>query len=472
MAIPRIELVDQSPEGQRVAEALRERGYYVLERSLESLSDGTDAALVLLAGDAPGAMGALAALRNGVAPLVPVLLLGSPPHGTSEDTLDLDVQGEYPRPVAMERLVRRVEGFVAPPDLGPPPMEMSPPSDVIPLRPVERTMRLGDPDEGDSWRPIERTEQLETTESVAARPVAPEPSGGDSVPPPSLVGFSDVPRSPEMDGPGAPLSDRLRRMMAAADRRVFPALPPLDLRFRVGDESARELVPDELLDAVAMPVEPIDEDPLEAFTYLGPAPEPVLSSASAGAPSDGLWGAETGAWVRASDEVPGPGSPRLVTETNVRAPAPARTPSSSGERAPLRSRSGAGRTADDPPPASTISDLGIGEPLPGGRGRAGSIRDGDVIRLLFHVVDRRMRAELRLTLPETQIRLCVAGDRLESLDGPVHQRVLARLAIDRRIADSGVTSEPGAFAETERLVGAGILSRYEIERRLRRERGR
>ena len=62
MAIHRIEVADPI-EGDAIRAALRERGLVVVKRSVEDVTRATEAALVILAADAPGGLDALASLR-------------------------------------------------------------------------------------------------------------------------------------------------------------------------------------------------------------------------------------------------------------------------------------------------------------------------------------------------------------------------------------------------------------------------
>jgi hypothetical protein len=91
MSLPRIDLADSTDEGRAIAEALRKRGYIVVERTVESLRDGSDAALVLLAGDDPLTIDALTALEERQAS-APIILLGQP-----DDTLFRSERGWWRR---------------------------------------------------------------------------------------------------------------------------------------------------------------------------------------------------------------------------------------------------------------------------------------------------------------------------------------------------------------------------------------
>ncbi len=154
MSVPRIDLANPTPEGTAIAEALRARGFYLLERSLDSLRAGTDAALVILAGDVAGALGVLAVLRSGAtASVVPVILIGMPSESTTAGQ-SLGADASYSRPVPLDRLTRKVETFLAPPEtrLKPVPKTDDVSSDFAGR---ERTVSLGDASV--TWSPRDRT---------------------------------------------------------------------------------------------------------------------------------------------------------------------------------------------------------------------------------------------------------------------------------------------------------------------------
>ena len=524
---PRIELADPSPEGQRIAEVLRERGFYVVERSIESLHDGSTASLVLLGGEADGAIAALRALRSGAkSTLTALILLGDPPEpelasskdddqgspkanadppggvrassaggprATTKAIIELGADAHYSRPVSIERLVRKVETFLAPPEtrLKSQPMveSTSPPRPdltVIPeAAPREPTQELREPSI-DEWRPPERTMQLADASTGPKRSsslpplsgalrkskppsVTPPPVRSSHPPPRSVPRASPPPLRPSQPPIGSPrdseppveaadLSPRLRRLILDADRRVFPASPPLDLRFAAGDETPDELVPDELLEVVPVAAEPVEEDPLDAFTYVGPVPEHSLTPLPGGAPDPNrAWlssGSEPAISVRA--ELSGPGSvsaPSIAEVSEVKAAPPPRdvTVSRSSE---------------------TQDEIGFGERTERGRGRRGELGEADALRLLWRALetgdDVRVTLELEGLPP---LRLRIARDDLCAFDGPVASRVLAFLEARGRAPAGAVSpNEESAQAALDAMVASGTLGRFELDRLLRRAR--
>ncbi len=151
----RVDIVDPTEEGRIIIAALREAGIEVVERTVSDLAHGTDAALVVLAGDAEGAAELLGNLRRaGATANTPVVLVGAPPG----DETGADADAFYPRPVPLARFVRKVETFLGPAAAHiPSPSEEEP----IPVRLVEPTIQLaGDDDSDVVWRPRERTMEL------------------------------------------------------------------------------------------------------------------------------------------------------------------------------------------------------------------------------------------------------------------------------------------------------------------------
>jgi len=242
VTVPRIELADPGPEGQRIAEALRGRGFYVVERSVESFAHGTDAALLLLAGDVEGALEALRRVRStATTATTPVILLGEPPlpRPSQQAIVELGADAYYPRPVPVERLVRKVETYLSPPETrlrSPRAHEngRSRPLDdgdeeLAPAR-VEATLQLGAPSHA-GWGGDGGAEPDDGTEAGGSADAGTPTRGRDTARPPA---------------PSAGLSPRLRKLFLDADRRVFPSSPPLDLSFPTKNKPAMELVPDEL----------------------------------------------------------------------------------------------------------------------------------------------------------------------------------------------------------------------------------
>ncbi|NOY92914.1 MAG: hypothetical protein GXP55_17150, partial [Deltaproteobacteria bacterium] len=243
----RVDVVDPSSEGQSIVRALRAEGLEVRETSASSLSLDDAARVVLVAAEAEQAAELLAKLHTSD---TTALLLGLPSAGQTGEFPELREDIVFPRPVAVSRLVRRVATLLAPEERR---LDVPEDSERAPAveRPVERTMQLS---------PTTLAGALAPSTSTDARPTAPG----------------------NLEGPAVELSTQLADMLRSADRRLFPDLPELDLRVTAGEETARELVPNELLAAVATPVETLEEDDApDAFTFFGPPPDAVLAAGPA-----------------------------------------------------------------------------------------------------------------------------------------------------------------------------------------------
>ncbi len=436
VAIRRIELVDPSPEGQRVAEALRAHGLYVLERSFESLREGTAAAVVIIASDAPSADEALKAMRAAGRSDVPLILLGD---RTSSGALVHESIGAvpadrvFPRPIAVDRLIRKVEAIFSP---------SSELSDSRPLGPPERTMSFPQESSISDWKPPERTLEL-PAEEEAPKPAPPPPQlRPPSLPPPPS---GTIPRIPSTSaGDDDTLSPRLRKLMLEADRRVFPSAAPIELRFAVSDLPVHEIVPDELLDAVSLPIDPVEDDPLDAFTYMGPAPDHT-----------------------SQPSIPEASRPPWVTLPPDIVEAPSDESSLTSAESP---GTFAGRRAAEVKSApAPVRELPFGEPAQ--RGRRGPLGDGDVVRLLLDVALESRDGRIEITTPRGALVLRVDEGDVVAFEAPVHVGVAARLAREGRLG-AAPQSETEATAALEALVTARLLGRLELERALREERER
>ena len=480
---PRIELADPSPEGQRIAEVLRERGFYVVERSIESLRDGSDASLVLLGGEAEGAIAALTALRGSAkGSLGALILLGDPTDrelSTTKAILELGADAHYSRPVSIERLVRKVETFLAPPEtrLKSQPMVETDPSrpelTVVPEAvPREPTLQLREPSVAE-WRPPEQTMQLGEAVGLERKtrpPSVTPPPARSSRPPPRTSRPPVTPVRPSQPPIGSPrdsdppaetadLSPRLRRLILDADRRVFPASPPLDLRFAAGDETPDELVPDELLEVIPVAAEPAFEDPLDAFTYVGPVPEHSLTPLPGGAPDPNrAWlsaGSEPAISVRAELSSRGSIEPPEIAEVSEVKPA-----------MPQRDATAVSRSSE------TQDEIGFGERTRGGRGRRGELGEADALRLLWRAIETGEDVRVTLELEGLpQLRIRIARDDLCAFDGPVATRVLGFLrARGRAPHELEAATEESAQVALDALVDRGALGRFELDRLARRAR--
>lgn len=205
----RVDLVDPGSEGLALLTVLRDGGLDVRPRELGAL-EGTNADVVVLAGDAPGALEALRRLRDdGPRPDVPVVLVGAPPGVEPRgDGPAFGAEWALGRDMAPERLVRVVREVGA------------------------RAVVLGAP-RGHR----ERTLDLGREESQVAR------VRGERV--------SDVAPSPE-PGSGevllrAPISLELEAILRAGAERALPNAHDVDVSLPAGEDSAQDLVPDDFI---------------------------------------------------------------------------------------------------------------------------------------------------------------------------------------------------------------------------------
>src|SRR5688500_18739653 len=113
----RVDVVDPGADGTRIGNALRDEGLSVDQRTLESLvAEGTDATLLVLAGDAAGAVDAVRSVR--AAPrstAIPIVLVGSPVEGPlkERDLVRLGADAYLPRPVNVPLLIEKVRTLLA-----------------------------------------------------------------------------------------------------------------------------------------------------------------------------------------------------------------------------------------------------------------------------------------------------------------------------------------------------------------------
>lgn len=459
MSAPRVEVWDPSGEGPWIVEGLRQEGIDAREIAVSDVV-GTSADVVLLAGDAEGALAALKLLRDeGPHGDVPVILLGVPAGLPHED---LPQQGEGPafgadavfaRPVPFAPLVRCVKLLAshAPPAAGshvsPSPERASP----------ERTMRLaGEADPGGSqvflrgpWQPREPTMQLQDLEGASAVvPLAPPPSTGPGTGPGSRPGTGprEVPERLIPADARAELSPALEALLRAADRRVFPDRPPLVLHFPAANDSPAELVPQELLESAAFRIdEPVVEDPIDAFTYVGgPAVPPAIAS---GTPEPLTRDRETS-----------PETPQRLSRPpgSLRPPPP--------EPTPIGVRNDPERTADWP-----ADDTVLGRAAPDGS-RRGNLGPGGALRLLWRVASLRLDTLLELTCEGgPSVRMTFLSGELRAFDGPIATMALDALRRRGRAVEIPA-DDAGAEAVLARRVEEGVLGRFERDRLMREAR--
>ena len=529
VAIHRIEVADPT-EGDAIRAALRERGLVVVKRSVDDVTRATEAALVILAADVPGGLDALAALRATAATaVVPVILIGAP-EGSGLDAARASLRGAdawFARPVVLERLVRKVETFLAPaesrlrartdPGVASPPAvrppSAAPPPVLGPVTgpPAPTTLRLAD-EPG-----LERTLRLDAEGKPLAASAIPAPPSSPAPAPASLVrslgGPTDVspPRSdtPPRDAqppppPTSDISPLLHAVLIAADHRVFPRAVPLDLSFAAGDEPPERLVPDELLEDVGAPFEMPDEDPLESFTHVGPVvpysgtPMPMRTPSASLSPSrtPGPFTPRSGRFERPSSPTsdvgdllaPGSGAGVSSSSGGLRG-AGADDLELDGDRdAPIvtttsaravRGASQVHRRSSLPPMIAQargsvvpVSDATLGELSRDGHSRSGSVGDAGLVAVFASIALRRIDALLTIVLSQpgtAEARLVVRDGEIRALTGDVARRAVAQLRRERRTAEEQ-TSEGAAEVFLARLVDSGTLAPFELDRRLGRAR--
>jgi hypothetical protein len=484
MSLPRIELADPTDEGRAIAEALRKRGHVVVERSVESLTGGSDAALVLLAGDDPATVDALTALlaRETSAPII---LLGQPDdseHAQVTSVRPLGADAYYARPIAIERLVRKVETFLSPPEThlaplsdeaegaaAPPPKTLVPSDVPTPTREPTIVQDEGD----DRWsddassdpQHIDRLFEEEDAEvsgiaevtgisfrddiaSIEEALAAHDPEAPisqiarrlESRPPPENV---------------AVLSPRLTKIFSEADRRVFPDSSPLDLDLPDRQEPARELVPDELLEVVAVSAETREEDPLEAFTYVGVVPPELV-----GAP---LPMPEAGQRYQ----------PHAMTGEQRLPPArPARTAAevSRPSRPPPTFAADSAVDAEPSAERSSVVEPTRDEPTEDALSQSGSVDGPDVLRFLMSLADAAAPIDASLSLEDgSVIEISLDRGGLVRIVANVHVHAVRDLHRHGRV-DEAPADEARAVALLDARVSAGTIGRFEADRALRRAR--
>jgi len=263
----------------------------------------------------------------------------------------------------------------------------------------------------------ERTLELDTSSGTTSGGITGglEPTEPAATPPPIEAGV-------EL---GAALVDLLRR----ADRRVFPGEPPLDLRFPGGDESARELVPDELLAEASSPIEAPEADPLEAFTFVGAPPSVEQPS--------------TGSLVVSVTDGDEDSRSQVLPATGDR------TSNTVDER----------RHSPDATASSTVT-------------REGVLAEAGALRMLWSFRDRGRPVRVRFALAGgPTYTLGIDGDVLHELAGDLSLALARALRDEGRIAASA-EDEESANALLEAAVSEGRISRFELDGRIRRVRER
>ncbi|MFK7999812.1 MAG: hypothetical protein AB8H86_09455 [Polyangiales bacterium] len=404
MSTTTIDLRLSGPEGSWITRALSDAGMEVIE-SEEGEAPDAD---VLIIDRNHAELEKITTGYSGV-----LIIVGWDPL-TPTDLERLEPHSFYERPVPIARLLRTIRealGLESPavvPTLTAP----APKDDETPNAPEAR----------------ELTVQLSDSEDIlsAIVRVDPEPS-----PPPmrtgeashSSTGALDAPEGagPRFESEGLQLSPHLNELLRAADRRLFPGQSPLDLRFPVGEEDAHQLVPDELLAEVALPLDVQNAaDPLEAFTFVG-TPDLLDTAAGRRAPKDA--------------------TPHTV---------------SGSVRPPMSLVSSTGSELTSPSVATDLTKEGM---LPAG----GALR-------MFWQLRQTRGTELRLEVAGgVSVTFSIKRGRVAEMRGPANSRVAEALRNEGLLGAMTHTEEE-AQAALDDAVKAGRLSAFERDARLRVER--
>ncbi len=521
MAIFRIEVADPY-EGDTLRAALRARGFVVVKRHAEELAQGSDAALVVLALDAANAASALAAMRARGGP--PCVLVGCAPG--EDASREASAGTRFLRPVDAALLVQRVETLLLDERSGvheagdglaaaarAPAIDAADASVVgevqhaMPESPVASVVvRLG----GEPGP--ERTLRLDADgvpialSAVVVPPREPA-SNADSAPARERSSPGVQPAAPASSPAVAlesAISPRLQAMLVAAHARIFPGEPPLDLVFAAGHEPPELLVSDELIEDLAASPDTPDEDPLESFTQIGPVVSQSGTPAPMRTPGSGIGSTRTpspftprasrfdrtGGTSAGSDVLESTGSARVGTGGH---PTPGtsdhgatRSPTTSSGRSSRSVRASGEARGSEPaslehsvpdtrPPGArrrsatpTATGSRAAESVP----RAGLVGDAGLVELFARLALARAECELRLREVEPmagEVRVTLVDGELRALSGDAALRVVAQLQRERRLAEIPA-DESAAQQLLERRVAAGLLTRFDLERRLARAR--
>lgn len=439
----RIDVADPGSERLAVVAALVGAGFDVATCELRDV-DKTRADLLVLAADAPDALKMLRRLRDdGRRPDVPVILLGTPegttpiPEGPAfgaelvlcrpvDETHLVEGARRLLRERRAERsIVERVpehtlelrEREARDQDEG----ERDDPSGVSAIR----SMDLEPSDEGDRGG----DERDDRKSAPAARPSSPPSPTGIS----QIERRSEIPLSAVTTGSGsvpgstadfaqAAISDSLRALLAAADRRVFPGLAAIDVSIPAGEASARELVPDELFDDASPDAEGEDE----GLFVVAPLASVLGASVSSAPP-------------RAARP---PSDP------------PAEREKKTSPGTPLSLGAGFKLPNPLPPRAEALASIPMDEalgPLDAADVRRLAILPGAMIRALAAIVLGRASVRAIVTSPALDAELTFSRGELARVAGPV-----ARLALERM--GRTAADEPSARARLTMGVERGELS--------------
>ncbi len=446
----RIDVADPGSERLAIVAALVSAGFDVATAELRDV-DKTRADLLVLAADAPDALTMLRRLRDdGRRPDVPVVLLGTPDGAAPiSEGPGFGAELVLPRPVDEERLVEGVKRLLR---------ERRAERSMVERVP-EHTLELRERDTGDGERDDpsgvsairtmdpddlsnereereEREERQERKSAPAARPSSPPSPTGVS----QIERRSELPLSVVTTGSGssqvsstdlgaqAPISDALRALLTAADRRVFPGLAAIDVSIPAGEASARELVPDELFDDAS----PEDNGEDEGLFTVAPLASVLGASVSSIPP------------VRAarppSEPAPGgdkktsPGTPLSLGQGfKLPNPLPPRPP-----------------TLAIVPDDEALGPLDVSGAHVSGARRL-PISAGAMVRALAALVLGRASVRAIVTSPAFEVALTFSRGELARVEGPVACLALARLG-------RAAPDEASARARLAMLVERGELS--------------
>jgi DNA-binding response OmpR family regulator len=482
----RIDFVDPGPEGAGLSLVLRDARFDVVERAMDTV-ERTSADVLVLAGDAQGALDALRRLRDdGASPGIPVVLLGTPDgishRGGGEP--GLGAEAVLLRPIDPYALLHALEklAYQTKPSTRNLPAELlkdaeaNEPSTAITAR--ERTVQLS----GDE-RPKLRAMEEDRERAGPSRDViqkTPSTNPEESMTPSSSGGVR---------GPLASVSDRLRGLLLSADRRAFPTRPSIDMSLPGGDESAAELLPKELFehDELLVDVLAIEEDSIDAFTFVG---GPVLPEGDADANVEDAI-ERTPVTSPKSSPPTAPNRPSKLTARRASGDerfddVPPRQPTELGPRSRGESwdatnapnHTGVHESVLRPPDSDSprrededwpSEDSVLGQLLDAESNYRGTIAEGGLLRVLFRATTLRRDARLVISIHGIETTLTLRDGELVLIEGDVAVRAARSLA--RRGANVPRSEgENAAKHALEQAVQRGVLSRLEHERALREAR--
>ncbi|MEM9188425.1 MAG: hypothetical protein AAGF12_04585 [Myxococcota bacterium] len=268
-------------------------------------------------------------------------------------------------------------------------------------------------------------------------------------------------------------SPRLEGLLVSADRELFPDAEPLDFQFDLGPEDARALVPDEILEPMSIPLDPV-ADPLDAFTYLG-APPDVLTSARRDPSanfdpekerSGELWaGLKTPSSEVIASPFPQPRrSPGTAQMPSTGVGIRERTvPADTGGEGMVSSVSTASRRSDEAREfTGEHEEQAEALTLP----HTGAVDDEELAAALWAIGHSPGIHTLTVTLHDAVIAVTVANGFLVHVDAGIEDVAIGALRRRHRWAPSAFRGDDAL----ERLVADKRVSRYEVERELRRAR--